>query len=181
MNKSPWILLVLLLICPILLPAQTFNPEKVKHSLVKVIVSVNSRESNSLTGFLWKSPEQIVTSLHGMNPTGEIRVLYQGQAWRKARIKKVLQKADLVLLELLPGQPALPLGVIPISSFNPEKIAIGTDVFALGYNGGATGSSTRQMKKGYVDPETLANLIPKKDKGCFGPELDSRPLILNIL
>lgn len=179
MNKFSWTLLLLLLWC-IRLPAQTFNPEKVKHSLVKVIVSINSRESNSLTGFLWKTPDQIVTSLHGMSPTGEIRVLYQGQAWRKARIKKVLQKADLVLLELLPGQPALPSGLLPITNFHPGKVAIGTDVFALGFNGGASGSSSRQMKKGYVDPETLANLIPKKDKDALArigfPALD-----LNIL
>lgn len=162
MNKSPWILFFLLL-WALQLPAQSFNPEKVKNALVKVIVKVNDRESNSLTGFLWKSPNQIVTSLHGMSRTGEILVLYQGQAWRKAQIKKVLQKADLVLLELLPGQPELPAGLTPINGFHPEKVAVGTEVFALGYNGGATGSSSRQMKKGYVNPETLARLIPKKD------------------
>ncbi|WP_439482770.1 S1 family peptidase [Cyclobacterium plantarum] len=162
MNKCTWILLLLLLWSTRLF-AQNFNPNKVKNSLVKVIVSINNRESNSLTGFLWKTPDQIVTSLHGMSPTGEIRILYSGQAWRKARIKKILQKADLVLLELLPGQPALPAGMVPINAFHPEKVPIGTDVFALGYNGGATGSSSRQMKKGYVDPETLAELIPKKD------------------
>ncbi|SHM99023.1 Trypsin-like peptidase domain-containing protein [Cyclobacterium lianum] len=180
MYKPYWILLVLLVFGHTLVSAQSFDPDKVKHSLVKVIVSVNNRESNALTGFLWKTPQQIVTSLHGMSPTGEIRVLYQGQAWRKARIKKVLQKADLVLLELLPGQPALPSGLVPIAGFHPEKVAIGSDVFALGYNGGATGSSSRQMKKGYVDPETLANLIPKKDKDALSrigfPALD-----LNIL
>ncbi len=161
-------------------PAQSFNPDQVKNALVKVIVKVNDRESNSLTGFLWKSPHQIVTSLHGMSRTGDIMVLYQGQAWRRAQIKKVLQKADLVLLELLPGQPELPAGLVPIQSFHPGKIAVGMEVFALGYNGGATGSSSRQMKKGYVDPETLANLIPKKDKDALA-KIGFPALDLNIL
>ena len=49
-------------------------------------------------------PNQIITSLHAMSPTGTIKVLYLNQAWRKAKIKKVLQKADLVLLEIFPGE-----------------------------------------------------------------------------
>lgn len=170
--------LTLLLVSPSF--SQSFDPGKVKNSLVKVVVAVDIRSSNALTGFVWKSPNQVVTSLHGMSPSGDIRILYPGQAWRKARIKKVLQKADLVLLELLPGEPAPPAGITPLSSFSPEKVNFGTSVYALGFNGGAIGSSSRQMKKGYVDPETLANLIPKKDKDALSrigfPALD-----LNIL
>ncbi|AKP52013.1 S1 family peptidase [Cyclobacterium amurskyense] len=160
--------------------ARQFNPDNAKNSLVKVIVSTNNNASNALTGFVWKSPNQVVTSLHGMSRTGNIRILYQGQAWRKAKIKKVLQKADLVLLELMEGEPSPPSGVIPINQFNTSKIEFGTDVFALGYNGGATGSSSRQMKKGYVDPEKLSHLIPKKDKDALA-KIGFPALDLNIL
>lgn len=142
-----------------------FNPATLQNSVVRVVVSVNNRESNVLTGFVWKTPTQIVTSLHGMHPTGTIKVLYMNNAWRKVRIKKVLQKADLVLLEVLPGEPAVPAGVVPISSFSADPIEFRTEIFAIGYNSGARGSSSRTLKKGLAHPpENLANLIPPKDR-----------------
>lgn len=180
MTKFQSLLIGFSLLLAVHASAQNFDPMKVKNSLVKVLVTVDTRSSNALTGFVWKSPEQIVTSLHGMSRTGDIQILYEGQAWRKARIKRVLQKADLVLLELLPGQAAPPAGVTPLSSYSPEKVPFGSSIYALGFNGGAIGSSSRQLKKGFVDPETLANLIPKKDKDALArigfPALD-----LNIL
>lgn len=159
-----------------------FDPAMTKKSLVRVVVSINDKESNVCTGFVWKTPAQIVTSLHAMNPTGTIKVLYLNQAWRKAKIKKVLQKADLVLLEILPGEEAVPSGVVPLTSYNDQPIRFGTDIFAMGYNSGAQGSSSRTLKKGYVDPETLDNLIPKSDKTALArigfPALDLHILYL---
>lgn len=179
MNKIIWCLALSLLLSN-KISARQFDPDNVKNALVKVVVAVNNNSSNALTGFVWKNPNQIVTSLHGMSRTGDIRILYQDQAWRKAKIKKVLQKADLVLLELVEGQSPPPSGVVPIDQYNRSKIKFGTDVFALGYNGGATGSSSRQMKKGYVNPETLRNLIPKKDKDAL-ERIGFPALDLNIL
>ncbi|AEL26417.1 S1 family peptidase [Cyclobacterium marinum] len=179
MNKIIWCLALSSLLS-FKIVARQFDPDKVKNALVKVIVPVQNNTSNALTGFVWKTPNQVVTSLHGMSRSGEIRILYQGQAWRKARIKKVLQKADLVLLELIEGQAPPPSTVAPLSQFNPTKVKFGTDVFAIGYNGGATGSSSRQMKKGYVNPETLSHLIPKKDKEALA-KIGFPALDLNIL
>lgn len=145
-----------------------FDPAAARSSVVRVVVSVNQNESNVQTGFVWKSPGQIVTSMHGMSRTGTIRVLYAGNAWREARITKVLQKADLVLLELVPGQPAPPAGVSPIMSFSSDPIRYGTEVYAIGYNSGAIGSSSRTLKRGDAEPpETLARLIPPKDKAVL--------------
>jgi hypothetical protein len=146
------------------LASAQFDPSAVKKSLVRVVVTINDKESNVCTGFVWKTPTQIVTSLHAMSPGGTIKVLYLNQAWRKAKIKKVLLKADLVLLEILPGEDPIPSGVVPLTSINDQPIRFGTEVYAMGYNRGATGSSSRTMKKGYVDPETLDNLIPKNDR-----------------
>jgi hypothetical protein len=141
-----------------------FNPAAVNNSLVRVVVSSGGGQSNVLTGFVWKNPNQIVTSLHGMSRNGTIKVLYLNQAWREARIKKVLQKADLVLLELIPGQSPVPAGVVPLTSFSDQPIRFGTEIYAMGFNLDASGSSSRTLKRGFVDPETLNSLIPKKDK-----------------
>lgn len=159
-----------------------FNPAEVNKSLVRVVVSSGGGQSNVMTGFVWKNPNQIVTSLHGMSRNGTIRVLYLNQAWREAKIKRVLQKADLVLLELIPGQSPVPAGVVPLTSFSDQPIRFGTEIYAMGYNLGAEGSSSRTLKKGFVDPETLNSLIPKKDKTALAtlgfPALDLHILYL---
>lgn len=141
-----------------------FNPSAIDKSLVRVVVSTASKESNILTGFVWKKPNQIVTSLHGMSRTGNIKVLYLNHAWREATVLSVLQKADLVLLELKPGQDPVPAGVVPITSFSDQPITFGSEIYAMGFNLGADGVSSRTLKKGFVNPETLNSLIPKKDK-----------------
>lgn len=159
-----------------------FDPSVTKKSLVRVVVSINDKQSNVCTGLVWKTPTQIVTSLHAMSQTGTIKVLYLNQAWREAKIKKVLQKADLVLLEVMPGEEPVPSGVVPLTTFNDQPIKFGTDIFAMGYNSGAQGSSSRTLKKGYVDPETLDNLIPKNDRAALArigfPALDLHILYL---
>lgn len=159
---------------------QQFDPDQIKNSLVRVVVTINERESKVLTGFVWKTPNQVVTSLHGMSKTGSIKVLYMNQAWRKVKIKKVYQKADLVLLEVLPGEPAVPIGVAPINNFHVGPIKFGSDVYAFGYNSGAPGSSSRILRKGDVSPETLNSLIPAKDKAALA-KIGFPALDLNIL
>ena len=182
MNKK-LIISVLSLIFTLAAFAQPkFDPAAIDKSLVRVVVTINEKESTVMTGFVWKTPNQIVTSLHGMSKNGTIKVLYLKNAWRKARIKKVLQNADLVLLEVLPGEPAVPAGVVPITSINTGPIRFGSEVYAFGFNSGAPASSSRMLKKGHVDPEVLASLIPKKDKDALAkigfPALDLHILYL---
>jgi len=159
-----------------------FDPAAVKKSLVKVRVKVGDKASEC-TGFVWKTPNQVVTSLHAMAPNGAISVLYLNNTWRKVKIKKVLQKADLVLLEVMPGEEPVPAGVVPLTSFNEQTVKFGSEIFALGYNSGSKGSSSRTLKKGFVDPETLDNLIPPKDKEALArigfPALDLHILYLD--
>lgn len=143
---------------------QQVDPNQIKNSLVRVKVKTNGGKDKVMTGFVWKNPDQVVTSLHGMSKNGSIEVLYMNQAWRKVKIKKVYQRADLVLLEVLPNQAQLPDGVIPIKNFNVAPIKMGTEVYAFGFNGGAKGASSRNLKKGSLSPaETLENLVPDKD------------------
>lgn len=159
---------------------QQLDPDQIKNSLVRVVVTINAKESKVLTGFVWKTPNQVVTSLHGMSKTGTIKVLFMNQAWRNVRIKKVLQKADLVLLEVIPGQDPVPIGVAPINNFHVGQIKLGSDVFAFGFNSGAPGSSSRILRKGDVKPETLLSLLPNKDKVAL-ERIGFPALDLNIL
>ena len=175
-----YIITALMLLSMLNASAQQFDPNLASKSLVRVVVSVNQKESNVLTGFIWKNPNQVVTSLHGMSRTGTIKILYPGNAWRNAIIKKLLPKADLVLLELAPGEQAPPAAATPISNINSGSIKFGAEVFALGFNSGAQGSSSRTLKKGFVEPEILDNLIPKKDKTAL-EKLGFPALDLNIL
>jgi hypothetical protein len=163
--------------------AQSFDPAVVKKSLVRVKVSLDNTDTkfNVCTGFVWKKPNQVVTSLHAMRPGMPIKVLFLNEAWRTAKIIRVLEKADLVLLEITDAQP-VPAGVVPLTSYNDQPVKFGTEIFAMGYNNGATGSSSRTLKKGYVDPENLDNLVPKSDKTALAkigfPALDLHILYL---
>jgi len=168
MNKRNFILSLLIAISGTIF-SQSFDPSVIKNSLVRVKVTVdaNAKKYNVCTGFVWKNPNQVVTSLHAMRPGAPIQVLYLNEAWRKAKIVKFLLKADLVLLEILPDEKPVPAGVVPITSFSTQPIKFGTEIFAMGYNNGASGSSSRTLKKGYVDPENLGNLVPNTDKAAL--------------
>lgn len=163
--------------------SQSFDPSAVKNSLVRVKVNLDKTDTkfNVCTGFVWKKPNQVVTSLHAMRPGMPIKVLFLNEAWRTAKVVRVLEKADLVLLEITDPQP-VPSGVVPLTSYNDQPIKFGTDIFAMGYNNGATGSSSRTLKKGFVDPENLDNLVPKSDRVALSnigfPALDLHILYL---
>jgi hypothetical protein len=180
MMKRTAIALLIVLSATLFANGQQIDPDQIKNSLVRVVVTINERESKVLTGFVWKTPNQVVTSLHGMSKTGTIKVLFMNQAWRNVRIKKILQKADLVMLEVLPGQDPVPIGVAPINNFHVGTIRLGADVFAFGFNSGATGSSSRILRKGDVKPETLFDLLPSKDKNALA-KIGFPALDLNIL
>jgi hypothetical protein len=180
MMKKSVCILVFVLSAVFYSQGQQFDPNPIKNSLVRVVVPINDKDSKVLTGFVWKNPNQVVTSLHGMSKTGTIKVLYLNNAWRNVKIKKVYQKADLVLLEVLPGQDPVPIGVAPINNFHVGPIKFGADVYAFGFNSGAPGSSSRILRKGDVSPETLNSLIPSKDKAALA-KIGFPALDLNIL
>lgn len=144
----------------ILSPAQGFNPKEVQKSLVKVMVTSNGK-AGICSGFIWKEGDWVVTSLHAMKPGGEIKVQYLDQHWRTAQIIKVNVDADLVLLQV---SGTVPAGIIPLQAYSTQTLNFGEEIIALGYNSGAKGSSTRSMKKGFVDPETLRYLVPDADR-----------------
>jgi len=138
-----------------------FNPKLAQKSLVKVMVKANDK-AGVCSGFIWKEKDWVVTSLHAMKPGGTIQVQYLDQNWCFAKIIKVNVAADLVLLQITEGN--IPAGVIPLQAYSSMTLNFGDEIVAIGYNSGSKGSSTRSMKKGFVDPETLETLVPKKDR-----------------
>lgn len=139
-----------------------FNPQTAQKSLVKVLVVKSGESASVLSGFVWKKGGWIVTSLHGMRPGYDINVQYLNKDWRNAKIVKIYKEADLVLLEV--DAAKVPGGVIPLQDYSAKTIDFGEDIIAIGYNSNSKGSSTRTMKKGYVNPETLEHLVPEKDR-----------------
>ncbi|MDZ7607156.1 MAG: serine protease [Cyclobacteriaceae bacterium] len=120
-------------------------------------------KANTCSGFLWKQGNWVVTSLHAMRPGGNVLVQYPDNNWKNASIKKINIKADLVLLELTPGQ-TVPAGVLPLQGYSPKQLVFDEPIYAVGYNSGSEGSPTRSMKKGDLKPkETLEFLVPPAD------------------
>jgi hypothetical protein len=156
-------LFALLLIISLSAVAQVSSAE-IEKSIVRVEVTVaGDKNAHVCTGFVWKTNDQIVTSLHAMRPGGKIWVKYLQEFPREVEIKKVLKEADLVLLKVKPGQSAVPAGVVPFTTYNGQIIQEHSPIYALGYNRGAPAASTQDMKKGYTKKETLETFIPKKD------------------
>jgi len=154
-------LFIAILICFSMIGSAQFNPKLAQKSLVKVMVTANGK-AGVCSGFIWKRGDWIVTSLHAMKPGGEIQVQYLDQYWRSAAILKVNVNADLVLLEITSGE--VPSGVVALQAYSTKTLNFGEEIVAIGYNSGSKGSSTRSMKKGFVDPETLETLVPAGDR-----------------
>jgi len=155
------LLLILTLIYVSIISSAQFDPKFAQKSLVKVMVTANGK-AGVCSGFVWKKGEWIVTSLHAMKPGGEIQVQYLDQFWRSATIIKVNIEADLVLLQISGG--GVPAGVTALQAYSSKTLNFGDEIVAIGYNSGSKGSSTRSMKKGFVNPETLHTLVPASDR-----------------
>lgn len=136
---------------------ETFDPEKLSLSTVRIVIKSQGQVVSVASGFVWKDAKHIVTSLHvlGADPNATVIVEF-GKKRRKAKIKSILPEADLVMLEVKrPLKDWSPLG-----EFNPSAPKYKSFVTALGFNKGALGMSTRELVKGYAKPEILEQLLP---------------------
>jgi len=134
-----------------------FDPDQLSQSTVKVLIKTGNRITSSATGFVWKNNRQIVTSLHVMSAAPNTKVIVEFERKRRlATIKKILPNADLVLLEV--SNPIK--SWLPLTAYNQQKPKYRAEVAALGFNRGSNGMSTRELRKGYINPETLKALLP---------------------
>ena len=138
-----------------------FDPGALGKSTVRITIKQGDQVRSAATGFVWQDPRHIVTSLHVMHhgADAEAIVEFDGRK-RRANVVKVLPKADLMLLEV--DDPID--GWIPLTHYQGSKPPYKAPISALGYNSGASGSTTREFRKGHADPEVLKGLLPPKDR-----------------
>lgn len=162
-GKPPLLYAFLLTVLVFTLPAIagssdfTFSPEALSKSTVKILIKTNNEVVASATGFVWRKQNQIVTSLHLMSDAPNTRVIVEFERKKRlATIKKLLPSADLVLLEVT--NPVADW--IPLTDYNHKKPKYRAEAAALGFNRGSNGMSTRELRKGYITPEILKELLP---------------------
>lgn len=163
--KKIYLIVIILLACIIRLQAQ-FNPEAAEKSLVRVIVTGGGKMS-VCSGFMWKKKSWIVTSLHSMKPGGNIAIEYPGSKIRDARVIRVFESADLVLLETDIESKPVSAELVPILRYASEKPKFEEKIYALGFNGGSLGNQTQQLAKGHANPETLWFLVREQDQASL--------------
>jgi hypothetical protein len=134
-----------------------FDPALLSQSTVRILIKTKQGVVGAASGFLWQSNDQIVTSLHVMSSDPKAKIIVEfGKIKRRATIKAVLPNADLVLLQI--KKPVK--GWLPLKKFNATKPKYKSDISALGFNRGSMGMSTRELRKGFVNPESLKVLLP---------------------
>jgi hypothetical protein len=119
------------------------------------------------SGFVWKKKSWVVTSLHAMKPGGVVAVEYPGGNIRDAKVVKVFQSADLVLLETNIDAKPVTKEISPLSEYAAVKPQFGEKIYAIGYNGGSLGDQTQQLEKGHANPETLWFLVRAEDQASL--------------
>ncbi len=137
------------------------DPGKLGRSTVRITIKEGGQVRSAASGFAWKDPTMIVTSLHVMHlgASAETIVEFDGYK-RRATVVRVLPKADLVLLKI--DRPIN--GLVPLLRYEGAKPPYKAPITALGYNSGASGIMTREFRKGHADPEVLKGLLPPKDR-----------------
>lgn len=145
------------------------HKEQLKSAVVKVTVTDPSGKGQSATGFLWQSPNQVVTSLHAVlhlqKPNMTIRVICDG-ARIPATVVKVLKNADLVLLK--PDRPVEGCRVFDdnfrmadAARLKPQPRA---NLYTFGWKGGASTATSRDLRKSDVSgTENLDGLIDNRE------------------
>ena len=143
------------------------DPDNLAKSLVKITIAENGNNIIAASGFVWQRNDYVVTSLHVMRPgiNITIKLNWSGDnrgVWN-ARVIKVHPSADLVLLQVIPGDIGLPAWTPITTKGDSKQLKFSEEIFALGYNHGANGWSTKTLKKGVSQSAKLADLIPDKD------------------
>lgn len=178
MKKSISILLITLVL-GIVAQAQTLNPEQTRKSLVRIEI-VKGTKGYACSGFIWKKPEWVVTSLHAMKQGADIKVVYDNKFYRSASVYKVFKNADLVLLKTDIDQRPLSTEVVALKTYNHQKPQFREKLYAQGYHGGSKGFRTTPLEKGDASPETLQFLVVKKDERDMLINLGFPKINLNI-
>ena len=140
------------------------NFEQIVQQLEKSVVRVEVTKGNLMsvgTGFVWREPDSIVTSLHVMKPGPGVNIIVDFNGYRRqAEVRSVLHQADLVLLKILRSDPSLDLpSWEPIDTYD-VRAEFNEDLVALGFHGNAPARRSRSLKRGHIEGNTLEALVP---------------------
>lgn len=160
------VLLLFVFLCSLVCASQP--SESTVKELRKSTVKVRSGTKSS-TGFIWKNPRWIVTTLHTIENTNDIQITFDGDVGN-AKVIKVLKKYDLALLEL-EKEPNFP--VLNVSASTPS---LNSTLYVLGYNGEGNFGNVidRTLRLGYNASGKLEGLLPKQVRkdlsNCKSPD-----------
>ena len=179
MKKATSIILAILF-TGLLAQAQKFNPDETEKSLVMIEIKKGSK-GYACSGFIWKDPKTVITSLHAMKHGAEYTVIYSNKYRRSAKVIAVYPDADLVMLETNINERPLTEPVVPIKTYNSVKPGFGEKLYAQGYHGGSKGHRTAHLIKGDANPETLERLVVKEEEKNLLRNLGFPKIDLDIL
>ena len=127
MNKSLKFIVTFFVLISCCVTAKAQLTGNAIQELRKSTVRVQSGSKVS-TGFLWKNNNWVVTTLHSIDQSNNIRVTLVDQV-RTAKVEKVLKRYDLALLKL--DQPV----TLPVLDNSNANVAVNSQLYVLGYNG----------------------------------------------
>jgi hypothetical protein len=156
-------LFLLFIFVSFLASAQKFNPTETEKSLVRIEIKQGNKGYAS-SGFIWKDPSTVVTSLHAMKQGATYKVFYNNKFPRDAQVYKVFKEADLVLLKTNIDEKPLTSEVKPITGYSSTRPEFGDKLYAQGFHGGSKGHRTTPLEKNAANPETLKMLVWESDK-----------------
>ena len=131
----------------------SFDSKVIKDATVKIEVTTGS-DTLMATGFLWQENSAVVTAYHTLRPNASITIYCKGVPY-KARVEKVLLKADLALLRSQqPFQKCNPLKKMQTTP--PKRRA---ELTAYGFLPATGGLSSKNLTKADHDPENLSGML----------------------
>lgn len=100
------------------------------------------------SGFVWESPDRVVTALHVVGGCGSITVNFQGIGERTATLERSLVARDLALLRVAAPPP------VPALATSPAQPPANEIVWVYGYGGGRATREDRQLRVTDANRET---------------------------
>ncbi len=154
MKRNTTAMAALLLGTATLAQAQPFNPALLEPKVLRIEVTPAQGKPSAASGFLWKTNDQVVTSLHAVPGGAAIVVECLGRRVR-ATVAAVLPRADLVLLKAASSLD----GCSPFSSADEQVPAANSELHTYGFHAGTKSGTSRRFNKGYTPNETLEGII----------------------
>ncbi len=132
-----------------------FNQESLKKSVVKIMVKSEGKAS-FYTGFVWKNPKQIITTLHALKPNAQITVIYNEQFPKQARVLKIHKESDLVLLKV-DSEP--PRDIEVFKEFSTSTLQTDENIFLYSFSSMQSNLAVKNSKILNANTLSLATLV----------------------